>query len=88
MIADVYDSEAGHNVRIPRAGLVVVRDDNGTPLIVVGSFGPAGAHKIARVGDDDFNQVLQSFGVDVKGVEVTFVRPEGPPSGARLLSKR
>ena len=41
---------------------IIIRDDFGNPLAVAGYFGPNGAYRVSRVGDDDFMETFQLFG--------------------------
>jgi hypothetical protein len=68
------------------AGQLVVYDDNGTPIMVAGAYGPPDCYKVAHAGDEDFQRVLDYFGVGQHKVVVENLQLDGPPSGARLLA--
>lgn len=73
----------GSPVRI-EAAQVVIYNDRGTPVAVVGEYGPAGAVRAAHAMDKDFQQVLRAFGCDQQ-VTVHVVDGPRPPDGSRSL---
>lgn len=73
MIIDAFDSITGQPVRI-NATQVVVYNDQETPIVVAGEYGPRGAQKVAHAGDEDFNQALRLFGVGRHRVETTSLK--------------
>lgn len=64
---------------------LVVRQDNGTPICVAAEFGQDRAQAVAKVGDDDFEQVCNALGVRETVICDRVVLPP-PPPGARLVA--
>ncbi len=62
---------------------VVVRDRLGNPLIVACELSP-NMYDVAKVGDPDFDAVLQALGID-KTVIVTDLTSPPPQRGDRCL---
>jgi hypothetical protein len=86
MIVELLNGIGGSEpIRLP-ASQVVVYNDQGTPIMIAGEYGPAGAYRIARVGDEDFNQILQAFGVQRHAVIVDQVAGAPVPGGAKLIA--
>lgn len=69
-----------------RAAQVVIYNDVGTPVAVLGEFGPNGVIKVARAGDADFNATLRAFGYSGSPVDVEKRKLDAPPAGAALLA--
>lgn len=65
---------------------VAVFNDQGTPLLVAGEYGPEGASAVASYQDRDFTRVLEALGFGRHQVEVDVVDSPPPPPGARLLA--
>lgn len=64
---------------------VVVRQDNGTPIMVAAHFGPAKAYACERAGDADFNRMLRSLGINETVLCDRIELPKPPPE-ARLIA--
>jgi len=86
MIIDVINGIGGAEPIRLDASQVVVYNDQGTPIMVAGEYGPKGAHCVAHVGDANFNQILQAFGVQRHEVIVDHIDRAPVPGGARLLA--
>jgi hypothetical protein len=74
----------GGTVSLPVSQLVVF-NDQGTPIMVAGEYGPPGSIKVAHAADPDFKQVLRAFGYGRHQIETTNLSLPEPPSGAKLL---
>lgn len=66
---------------------VLVMNNEGTPVLVAGEFGPPGCQKVAKVGDHDFERTLATFGYGRHKIIVEDVKLPAVPAGAKLLSK-
>jgi len=64
---------------------VIVRQDNGTPILVAAEFGAEKAQAAAKVGDADFQHLLRALGIN-ETVVCDRVELPGPPPGARLIA--
>lgn len=64
---------------------VLIRQDNGTPICVAAEYGPEGAQAVSKAGDDDFNRILKTLGVDML-VRCDRIEMPQPPPGARLIA--
>ena len=84
MIIQIIPSLGGRPLRLD-ASQIVVMNDEGTPIAVLGAYGPDGAVKISHAGDADFNQTLRAFGHGQHTVIVERVGALPPPPGAQLL---
>jgi hypothetical protein len=69
------------------ASQVLVRQDNGTPIMIAAKFGPDGAEAVGSLGHDaeEFNRFLRACGVNMTCV-VQRLRLPKPPPGARLVA--
>ncbi|MHC4608797.1 MAG: hypothetical protein ACYS7M_00435 [Planctomycetota bacterium] len=85
MIIEILNGVGGEPIRIP-ASQFVVRNDEGTPIVVGGEYGIDGAHSVAHAGDPEFNQLLQAFGVQRHEVIVDRIERAPVPGGAKLLA--
>lgn len=65
---------------------IVVYQNNGTPVMVAGEYGQDRTQIMARVGDDDFNRVLRSLGIDMTVMCADVELPQ-LPAGARLIAR-
>ena len=72
-------------VRIP-ASQIVIRQDNGTPVIVAMEVGETRSQKVAKVGDKDFNKLLQEAKI-FENVDVQDLELPKPPVGAKLVAR-
>lgn len=87
MIADLLPEAGiggGPPIRL-RVSQIVVRQDNGTPICVIGEYGPEGTQVVAKAGDPGFNRILRALGLDITNVECSILKTPEPPPGARLL---
>ena len=69
------------------ASQVLVMNNEGTPVLIAGEFGPPGCQKVAKVGDSDFQRTLETFGYGRHDIVVEDVKLPAVPAGAKLLSK-
>lgn len=69
------------------ASQILVENNEGTPIMVAGEFGPPGCQKIAKVGDDDFQRTLEVFGYGRHEIIVEDLKPPAVPAGAKLLTR-
>lgn len=83
MIVDILDGIGRSPLRLP-ASLVIVRLDDGTPIMVSGAFGPEGAVRSSHALEKDFNQTLRALGVTQEVICDRIELPP-PPPGARLI---
>ena len=67
------------------AALVLVKDDDGTPLMASGEYGPQGAIRSSHALDSDFTKTLRELGLTQLTVCDKLVLP-GPPPGAKILT--
>ncbi len=67
------------------AGQIVIRQDNGTPVVVAMEAGERRTQKIAKVGDKEFNRLLADAGVFEDVICDRLELPK-PPPGARLVA--
>lgn len=74
----------GQVLRMPVTQILVCQD-NGTPLMVAGEYGPANSQLASMAGLADFNDVLRKLGID-RTVVVDTLKLTKPPVGARLLA--
>ncbi len=84
MIVEILSAIDGQAVRIPAAQLLI-RNDDGTPVVVAGEFGPQNTIRAAVAGDADFQRTLSAFGYNEGIVEVDHLTLP-PPVGGRLIS--
>ena len=78
MIVELLERVGTPSLRL-NAAQVVVLNDQGTPIMVAGSYGPVGAVCISKAGDDDFNRTLRTFGYRGRQTNVDKVSlPKGP----------
>lgn len=86
MIVDLVPRVGIPPVRM-NASQIVVYNDEGTPIMVAGEFGPNGAHKVAHAGDSDFQQTLKAFGVGRHEVVVEEIDLGPVPAGVKLIGQ-
>ncbi len=84
MILEVLTHGIARAVRLP-ATQIVIRQDNGTPIVVAAEFGPDRSQKVVRVGDPEFNDALRALGVNDIVICDDIIMPP-PPPGARLVA--
>jgi hypothetical protein len=86
MIVELIPEEGlGHGAVIRlRVSQVVLRQDNETPIFAAATCTDPRAQRLAKIGDPDFETLLQQLGVHMTVVCDTLHLP-GPPTGARLL---
>lgn len=61
MIIEILPKIGGQPIRIEAAQFVVL-NEVGTPIAVAGEYGIAGAVRISKADEKDFNQTLRVFG--------------------------
>lgn len=71
--------------RLTDVSSVVVRQNNGTPIMVAAEVGDGRTQQVAHVKDADFHRVLRQLGVSDTVICDTLLLPP-PPLGARLLT--
>lgn len=79
MYIEAYDGVGGAPLRAPVTQIVVF-SDAGTPLLVAGEYGTERSQAIARVGDEDFERLLQALGFGrhrIQFDELHLPRPAG-----------
>ena len=81
----IVDRMGGRPLKLP-AAQIVVYNDAGTPIMIAGEYGPAGAIKVAHAQDADFNATLRGFGHGQIVVVAETVRTAPPPPGATLVA--
>ena len=64
---------------------ILVRQDNGTPIMVAAEYGANRSQCCAKVGDKDFLSVLQALGIN-ETVICDRIEMPPPPPGARLIA--
>lgn len=77
----------GKPVRM-EASQVVVRQNNGTPVMIAADYGEVGNIVVASVAHnpEEFNRTLRQLGIGMT-VIVDRLQMPPPPPGARLISK-
>lgn len=72
---------------VVHASQVLVRQDNGTPIMIAARYGPDGAEAVGSLGHDaeEFNRFLRACGVNMTCVVQRLKLPK-PPPGARLVA--
>ncbi len=66
------------------ATLVVCENNQGTPVMVAGDYGPEGTIRASHCKDEDFNDTLKKLGLTQVVLCDTIVLPP-PPPGAKLI---
>ena len=64
---------------------VVIRREDGTPVVLAAKFGPDRAIAASIAGDEDFNRLLQALGINTTVIADRLELPK-PPPGARLVA--
>jgi len=64
------------------ASQIVIRLTDGTPVALAACFGPDGAYAVSKIGDADFERLLDLLGIKVSSVQVDWVKLSTPPAGA------
>lgn len=86
MLVEVHPASFGAGRQVlMSAGLVIVRQDNGTIAGVAGKYGPDGAVCFSVIGDPGFQQLLYDLGIR-ETVTCDIVTMPQPPQGARLIA--
>lgn len=65
MRLEILPDGVGSKPIILDATQVVVKGDNGQPVQVAAESGVSGVILVSKVGDDDFNELLQQIGYDI-----------------------
>ena len=85
MILEILPDGVGSSPIVIDATLVVVRHEDGTPIMVAGGYGPQGAVRASHAGDADFNASLQKLGFQQGVVCDVLKLPQAPTGGAQLI---
>ncbi len=85
MIVEIIpDIGTGPPVRLP-CSQVVIRREDGTPVVVAAKFGPERAIAASIAGDADFNRMLHALGINMTVITDRLELPK-PPPGAKLIA--
>jgi hypothetical protein len=87
MLVEILPNGIGSEPILLEASLVVVRMDDGTPVMVSGEFGPEGVIRSSHALDRDFQTTIRQLGVDrAKISEVKELVLPKPAPGAKLIA--
>lgn len=86
MIVEVVPEIGGAPLRL-KANQVVIRNDEGTHLVVAATYGLDGTIAVGSVYHDEaeFNRMLSNLGIRATTVVAGVIRGPQPPGGAQLL---
>ena len=85
MILEILPNGVGSEPIVIDATLVVARHNDGTPVMVAGSYGPQNTIRASHANDADFNSTLQKLGFRQGTICDVLELPQAPTGGARLI---